>query len=62
MQTHVLVIPKERDGLTSVNEAEDRHALVLGRMILAAKEVRGTLSDVMIDSPTDRLSRIPSLT
>ena len=32
-KTHFLVIPKDRDGLTGISKAEDRHAALLGHMI-----------------------------
>ncbi len=35
---HFLVIPKNRDGLTGISKAEDRHASLLGHlMVIAAK-------------------------
>ena len=35
---HFLVIPKDRDGLTGISKAEDRHAALLGHlMVVAAK-------------------------
>ncbi|KAI4311826.1 hypothetical protein MLD38_036688 [Melastoma candidum] len=36
---HVLVIPKNRDGLTQLGKAEERHAEILGRLLYAAKVV-----------------------
>ncbi|CAI9090561.1 OLC1v1025361C1 [Oldenlandia corymbosa var. corymbosa] len=37
--THVLVIPKSRDGLTELGKAEQRHAEILGHLLYAAKIV-----------------------
>ena len=35
---HFLVIPKNRDGLTGISKAEDRHASLLGHlMVIVAK-------------------------
>ena len=35
---HFLVIPKNRDGLTGISKAEDRHAPLLGHlMVIVAK-------------------------
>ncbi|XP_010538300.1 PREDICTED: 14 kDa zinc-binding protein isoform X2 [Tarenaya hassleriana] len=36
---HVLVIPKVRDGLTTLGKAEPRHAEILGQLLHAAKIV-----------------------
>ena len=33
---HVLLIPKQRDGLTELKFAEERHAAVLGHMLVTA--------------------------
>ena len=33
---HVLLIPKQRDGLTQLKFAEERHAAVLGHMLVTA--------------------------
>ncbi|GAU49583.1 hypothetical protein TSUD_140000 [Trifolium subterraneum] len=37
--THILVIPKVRDGLTGLSKAEERHIDILGRLLLTAKLV-----------------------
>ena len=37
--THVLCIPKDRDGLTGIKKAEPRHEAILGKLMLAASEV-----------------------
>eukprot|EP00949_MAST-11_sp_MAST-11-sp1_P003737 g3737.t1 len=37
--THVLVIPKKRDGLARIANAEERHVSILGKLMLAAKQV-----------------------
>ncbi|KAJ6806023.1 14 kDa zinc-binding protein-like [Iris pallida] len=37
--THILVIPKIRDGLTGLSEAEERHIEILGYLIYVAKLV-----------------------
>lgn len=36
---HVVVIPKVRDGLVGIQAAEDRHAAILGKLMLAASKV-----------------------
>ncbi|CAA7405461.1 unnamed protein product [Spirodela intermedia] len=36
---HVLIIPKQRDGLTELGKADHRHEEVLGRLLYAAKVV-----------------------
>ncbi|KAK3212052.1 hypothetical protein Dsin_016758 [Dipteronia sinensis] len=35
--THILIIPKARDGLTGLSKAEERHCDILGRLLYAAK-------------------------
>ncbi|KAK2451347.1 histidine triad nucleotide-binding [Trifolium repens] len=37
--THILVIPKVRDGLTGISKAEERHIDILGRLLYTAKLV-----------------------
>ena len=37
--THVVCIPKVRDGLTGIDKAEARHEAILGKLMLAAKTV-----------------------
>ena len=36
---HFLVIPKNRDGLTGISKAEDRHAALLGHLMVVAAKV-----------------------
>jgi diadenosine tetraphosphate (Ap4A) HIT family hydrolase len=36
---HVLVIPKDRDGLTRLSKATSDHAALLGKLLLAAGEI-----------------------
>ncbi|XP_057797013.1 14 kDa zinc-binding protein [Salvia miltiorrhiza] len=36
---HVLIIPKQRDGLTQLGKAEKRHEVILGQLLHAAKIV-----------------------
>ncbi|KAE9050447.1 hypothetical protein PR001_g2388 [Phytophthora rubi] len=36
---HILVIPKQRDGLTQLAHAEERHEAILGHLLYAAKLV-----------------------
>ena len=36
---HVLVIPKDRDGLTRLRQATSDHIEILGRLMLAASEI-----------------------
>ncbi|KAI3732965.1 hypothetical protein L1987_64178 [Smallanthus sonchifolius] len=37
--THILLIPKVRDGLTGLSKAEERHCEILGRLLYTAKIV-----------------------
>ena len=37
--THFLVIPKNRDGLTGISKAEDRHEALLGHLMIVASKV-----------------------
>ncbi|XP_014491144.2 14 kDa zinc-binding protein [Vigna radiata var. radiata] len=37
--THILIIPKVRDGLTGLSKAEERHCEILGRLLHTAKLV-----------------------
>jgi diadenosine tetraphosphate (Ap4A) HIT family hydrolase len=36
---HYLIIPKRKDGLTGISQAEERHVEILGRLLLSAKKV-----------------------
>ena len=36
---HFLVIPKNRDGLTGISKAEDRHAALLGHLMVTCAKV-----------------------
>jgi diadenosine tetraphosphate (Ap4A) HIT family hydrolase len=36
---HVLVIPKDRDGLTRLSKATNEHVEILGRLMVAAGEI-----------------------
>lgn len=36
---HVLVIPKDRDGLTQLRKATPEHGEILGRLLVAASEI-----------------------
>lgn len=36
---HVLVIPKDRDGLTRLRKATNEHVEILGRLLVAAGEI-----------------------
>ena len=36
---HFLVIPKNRDGLTGISKAEDRHAALLGHLMVVCAKV-----------------------
>jgi diadenosine tetraphosphate (Ap4A) HIT family hydrolase len=36
---HVLVIPKDRDGLTRLSKATNEHVEILGRLLVAAGEI-----------------------
>ncbi|KAH7513158.1 hypothetical protein FEM48_Zijuj12G0166900 [Ziziphus jujuba var. spinosa] len=35
--THILIIPKVKDGLTGLSKAEERHIDILGRLLYTAK-------------------------
>ncbi|GAV82748.1 HIT domain-containing protein, partial [Cephalotus follicularis] len=35
--THILIIPKVKDGLAGLSKAEERHCEILGRLLYAAK-------------------------
>ncbi|CAM8955017.1 unnamed protein product [Rhodiola kirilowii] len=37
--THILIIPKDKDGLTGLAAAEERHCEILGRLLYTAKLV-----------------------
>jgi histidine triad (HIT) family protein len=37
--THILIIPKVRDGLTGISQAEERHEAILGKLLLAAANI-----------------------
>ena len=41
---HFLVIPKNRDGLTQLCKAEDRHEAVLGRLMFVAQKMAKELA------------------
>lgn len=34
--THVLIIPKNKDGLDSLSNAKDKHAQILGHLMVKA--------------------------
>ena len=36
---HFLVIPKDRDGLTGISKAQDRHVALLGHLMVVAAKV-----------------------
>ena len=38
-KVHFLVIPKDRDGLSQLSKAEDRHASLLGHLMVVAAKV-----------------------
>lgn len=37
--THILIIPKVKDGLTGLSKADERHCEILGQLLYAAKLV-----------------------
>ena len=37
--THILIIPKNKDGLTGVSKAEEKHEQILGKMFVAAARI-----------------------
>lgn len=38
-KTHILLIPKQRDGLTGISAAEDKHKEVLGHLMVTAAAI-----------------------
>jgi histidine triad (HIT) family protein len=36
---HILIIPKQKDGLDMIEHAEDRHEAILGKLVLTATKV-----------------------
>ena len=38
-KTHFLVIPKNRDGLTGISKAEEKHAALLGHLMVVCAKV-----------------------
>ena len=36
---HILIIPKQKDGLDMIEHAEDRHESILGKLLLATTKV-----------------------
>ncbi len=38
-EVHIVIIPKQRDGLTGIAAAQDKHAAVLGHMMVAAAAI-----------------------
>eukprot|EP00253_Pinus_taeda_P009209 PITA_09209 len=56
--THIIIIPKVRDGLTGLSKAEERHEDILGHLLYTAKVIakQEGLSDgfriVINDGPT----------
>lgn len=36
---HILVIPKNKDGLTGLSRAEERHEQILGKLLIAASKI-----------------------
>jgi histidine triad (HIT) family protein len=37
--THILVIPKHKDGLSGISKAEEKHEAILGKLLIAAARV-----------------------
>jgi histidine triad (HIT) family protein len=37
--THILVIPKKKDGLAGLENAEDRHEHILGKLMVAVAKI-----------------------
>ena len=37
--THIIIIPKNKDGLTGVSKAEEKHEVILGKMLVAAAKI-----------------------
>lgn len=38
-KVHILLIPKQKDGLTGISKAESRHQEILGKMLLTAANI-----------------------
>ncbi len=36
---HILVVPRNKDGLSHLHDAEDRHQAILGKLLLTASKV-----------------------
>ena len=36
---HYLIIPRDKNGLTGLDKAEDKHVEILGKLMLTAKKV-----------------------
>jgi diadenosine tetraphosphate (Ap4A) HIT family hydrolase len=36
---HILIIPKNKDGLTGISKAEEKHQQILGKLLLAASKI-----------------------
>lgn len=36
---HILIIPKEKDGLIGIENAEERHEAILGRLLITAAKI-----------------------
>lgn len=43
---HILVIPKEKDGLSGISKAEDRHTQILGKLMVAAAKIANSNDDL----------------
>jgi histidine triad (HIT) family protein len=37
--THILIIPKHKDGLTGISQAQEKHEAILGKLLLAAAKI-----------------------
>ena len=37
--THILVIPKHKDGLSGISKAEEKHEAILGKLLIAAAKI-----------------------
>ncbi|KAM3135376.1 Adenosine 5'-monophosphoramidase [Paramecium bursaria] len=43
-ETHILIIPKDRDGLDRISSAQKRHEQTLGKLLLKTTEIAKQLS------------------
>jgi histidine triad (HIT) family protein len=37
--THIIIIPKHKDGLTGLSKAEEKHEAILGKLLIAVAKI-----------------------